>query len=313
MTARDRGPNRSRWQRERIVGRSPDAADETRITCERGGGSSRFLSSAFWAASFMVWASSMTNTRRRASNGAPAISPTRSRTWSTRISGSLRGRPVRVSHQPSASTRSGCRRKLRHTSSSGWRSASWRISASRSGRVEASTRRHARHAPHGSGAGAASHSVACATASASRFLPTPSGPSNSIAGGRRSRSSARASTARTRSWPRTSASLTRPPPGRGPCRRAPATAIRTRRLPIHGRRRAASAPAPARRARRSRRTPARGTRAPRLRADPAPRAAARGRAPPRRGRSKSTMTSGRSPPVASVASARIASSGKPRP
>ena len=94
------------------------------MTCERGGGSSRLLSSAFWADSFIVWASSITKTRRRASNGAPAISPIRSRTWSTRISGSARGRPVFVSHQPSESTRSGCRRKFRHTSSSGCRSAS---------------------------------------------------------------------------------------------------------------------------------------------------------------------------------------------
>ena len=76
-------------ERERIVGRRPDVADEIRITCERGAGSSRLFSSAFWADSFMVWASSMTKTRRRASNGAPAISRTRSRTWSTRISGAL--------------------------------------------------------------------------------------------------------------------------------------------------------------------------------------------------------------------------------
>ncbi len=213
--ARGSGPNRSSWQRERIVWRRPSGAAETRMTCERGGGSSRLLRSAFWADSFIVWASSITKTRRRASNGVPAISPIRSRTWSTRISGSARGRPVFVSHQPSASTRSGWRRKFRHTSSSGCRSASLRALLQPLGRErgrppcgrpgtrrKARARGPARTGPPGRPRG---------RGSSCRRRPAPRRAARAAAGRARAPGER---IARTRSWPRTSASLIVPPPTR---------------------------------------------------------------------------------------------------
>ncbi len=274
--------------------------------CERGGGSSRLLSSAFWAESFIVCASSITNTRRRASKGTPAISPISSRTWSTRISGSARGRPVLVSLQPSASTRSGWMRKLRQTSSSGWRSASTRSASSCAGS------RPCRDAAAGPAAAArlrdaapartGSPAPARARASSCRRPPAP--PAAARAAPARARAHARGC-ALIRSWPRISPSViaARPPAGHAPA------------SPSHSRRKTTSASCvPSRHSQRegssasSDRKPARtrswnSTSSRSSRSCP-PRRPTR-RRPTATGTSRSTIRSGRRPPVASRASCRI--------
>ena len=100
MCAGGIAPKRTGRQRDGIVGSRRPGAELTSTKCAYAPGSSRVFSREFWDSSFMRSASTITNTRRRDSNGRSAAWRTiRVRTSSTRISCAPRG---------STHVRSGC-------------------------------------------------------------------------------------------------------------------------------------------------------------------------------------------------------------
>ena len=80
------GSKRTAWQRDRIVGSTSCGRSVSSNRCANGGGSSSVLSIRLAALSFIVSTRSMTNTRRRDSNGVRAPPRSRARRCRTRAS-----------------------------------------------------------------------------------------------------------------------------------------------------------------------------------------------------------------------------------
>ena len=279
------------------MGRRPGGGRRDEGHGERGGGSSRLLSSAFCRPRRSCCARRRSRTRggarlerRPGDLAAPGRTP-----WSTRISGSERGRPVHVQaadprREPGPGAGGSCATRP-HPGGGRPPGAAPRAARDASAAADLAgrpgTRRRARpRAPR-------SHSAACADREGERLLADAVRARRTAAraAGGRARARGRAPRARGRG-PRTSASLTRASPRRGPAPTRP----RPQRLehgvgrPACRRARSQRSGSCAQRARRSRRARARGTRGPRPRAGPAPRAARRGRARARPARRRGTIS-----------------------
>ena len=156
MSRAPTSPRRSRKQRDRTVGRRRASWSAQSRIVTPAGGSSRVLSRADWASSFIRSALSMMATRAPPSTGMSSSSPTRSLTPRYFASG-----PPMTTWRPGPA---GPRR---------WRS----------GWLPCSTSRHARHVRHGRASTAAVHNSPAAMSSARVVLPTPSGPTRRTAWG----------------------------------------------------------------------------------------------------------------------------------
>ena len=202
MSRTPTGPSRIRAQRDRIVGSSRSSSSAQRMIVTPAGGSSRVLSRAAWASSFIRWAHSMIATR-----APPSI-----------------GQQREVGDQV-ADAADLARRDRRSGSGAPARPARGRW---RSGCPPLATIRQPRHVRHGRSAG----SGACtggpaARSSASVVLPTPPGPDRRTAcGARLGLRTIAPIAARAAGWPRVRARSTtvRRDPRRPACGWTPASA-----------------------------------------------------------------------------------------